>query len=91
MQKSHVPFSGIVSYDGKRRKRGRGGEEEEGEGRRRSRGRVEWTRVQWFQLQILISSVLGCFPGVLPGTLLPPLSFEGAQWQEWPFLVKSLG
>lgn len=91
MQKSYVSFSGIVSYDGKRGKRRRGGEEEEEEGRRRSSGKVDWTRVQWFQPQILISSVLGCFPRVLPGTLLPPLSFEGAQWQEWSFLVKSLG
>jgi len=82
MQKSHVSFAGIVSYDGKRRRKGRGGEEEEEEGRRRSRRRVAWTRVQWFQLQILISSVLGCFPGVLPGTPLPQLSFESAQWQE---------
>ena len=50
MQTVPVPFSGTGSYDEKRRRRGR-------TGRMRSRRRVAWTRVQWFRLQILVSSV----------------------------------
>ena len=50
MQTVPVPFSGTGSYDEKRRRRGR-------MGRMRSRRRVAWTRVQWFRLQILVSSV----------------------------------
>ena len=54
MQTVPVSFSGTGSYDEKRRRRGKN---KGRKGRMRSRRRVAWTRVQWFRLQILVSSV----------------------------------